>query len=114
MSIRDLGRFHLDLSSLSIWRKLSLLVCLVAVFAIGTMAGFLDISIYYSAPVHAAVYTQETHPVHVMHGSLRFVTDDKAQQLHFWREQVAPLIGIPFVAAFLIAFTSAGRIAHQR
>jgi hypothetical protein len=44
-----------------------------------------------------------------MHGSLRFVGAEKAQQLHLWREEVAPLIGIPFVAAFLIAFTSPGR-----
>lgn len=43
-----------------------------------------------------------TYAIYVMHGSLRYVTQDEAESLIFWREKIGPLIGIPFVAAFLI------------
>ena len=109
MSIRSFSRVHVTVSDLSLWRKLVLAGCLVLFIAIGFMAAFLDLRIYYSSPNSPVANTGEINRVYVMHGSPRFVTASTQASLDLWRETAARFVGIPFLVAFVVLATSPKR-----
>lgn len=102
MSLRSFSTFSLSFSDLATWRKLCLLFALGVGCTAGAIPAFKETKIYKAAPKVPSVATRQTYAIYVMHGSLRYVTHDEAESLIFWREQIGPLVGIPFVAAFLI------------
>jgi len=109
MPIRDIGNIHLNYSDLP-WRaKVFVLGILTSFFALGLPAFVLDSSIYSSAPKSAVASTGQTHLVHVMHGSIRYVTAEEEERLFFWQEEVAPFVGVPVVAGLVMFFVAKAR-----
>ena len=102
MSIRRFSTFNFSFSDLATWRKLCLFLALGVGCSAAAIPTLKESKIYTAAPKLPSVATQQTYAIYVMHGSLRYVTQDEAESLIFWREKIGPLIGIPFVAAFLI------------
>jgi hypothetical protein len=102
MSMLKFSTFSLNLSDLPAWRK-SVAFCALAIGCfLGAVPAVKETSIYQSASNAPAVAMGQTTAVYVMHGSLRYVTRKEADDLVFWREKVGPLIGVPFVTAFVV------------
>jgi hypothetical protein len=93
-------RIQIQCSDLPIWRKIALICCLGAFSHLGPIGAYDDFNIYTSAPDVSTPATGQTYPVHVMHGSLEYVTWKEREEVFFWREK-ANLAGIPMVVAFL-------------
>jgi hypothetical protein len=102
MSIRAFSTFNFSFSDLATWRKLCLLVALGVGCSVGAIPALKESKIYKTAPKDPSVATGQTYAIYVMHGSLRYATQSEAESLSFWREKIGPLVGIPFVAAFLV------------
>jgi hypothetical protein len=98
------GRIYF--SELAIWRKI-LLICSLGVSCyIGSMATFEEVIVYSSAPKAPINKTNQIYPVHVMHGSVRYVGVEQRDRFFFWKNRAATLIGVPFLISALVLITS--------
>lgn len=95
---------HVEWDDLSALRKVVCICSLLLFFGLGTPAFYLENNIYDSGAKEANSSTQQVYPVHVMHGSLRFVTREKEYQLIFWRGWMAGFVGFPAMIGFFTMF----------
>jgi hypothetical protein len=88
---------------------------LVLLLGLFTYLGFGDaynhIKIFYTAP--DAPVGEQKHPVDVMHGSVKYVTQSELQKVRDDRDR-ANLVGIPFVVAFVLLATSGNTQPFRR
>ena len=105
MSIRDFSQFSLDPSDLPTWRKIVALAGVGLFLFMGAMITFKEIKIYETAPSTPVVATQQVYAVQVMHGYVRYVTQQEGEDFVFWKDRMGTLIGVPFIVAFIVLVT---------
>lgn len=103
-----------EFSDLTLWRKIVSLTAaggaLVFVLLVGLILPSKELDIYHSAPTAPVEATQQTYPVQVEHGYLRYVTQKEADDLIFWRNLTGPTIGGLLVVAALVLLTYRHRV----
>jgi hypothetical protein len=93
---------QIDISSVPDWRKIVLIVGVCATISIGFLVFTREQSIYASAARTPNSATAETSPVSVNHGSIRYLTRKKQDNLAFWRA----FVGVPLLPGLLLLATS--------
>jgi hypothetical protein len=103
--MQNFWRDRYELADLPLWRK-ALLACGMALFcAVGGTLFTKETEICTSAPGVAVPAAGQVYPVHVNHGYVRYVTQNEADTLEFWRAATPPSIVTLFVAAALLLLT---------
>jgi hypothetical protein len=101
-------------SEFSVWRKIVIGVLLGLWLVLGGRLFNWEADIYVSAPHDPVAATRQTSPVHVNHGSLRFVTPKEAEDLSYWRNATSTTIGISALTIVFLALTRDYRIGKRR
>ncbi len=85
-----------------VWRKAILIGAILAFFWLGFSAFADSVAIYYKAPRVSSPTTEQTLAVTVMHGSVRYVTEQEHSHL-LHSQGMAGWVGLPvlIVAAML-------------
>lgn len=100
--------FKYDFSDLPVWRKV-VICCAAALFVlIGSTRLIKELDIYASAPASPLPETRQTHPVQVMHGYVRFVTQEEEASWRFWTGTASSNIGILVIVGLLTWATYRG------
>lgn len=103
MPLTDYTSGRIAWSDLPLWRRVAVVCCLGMFVYLGQGDAYEHIKIYYSAP--NSPVGEQKYPIDVMHGSLRYVTQSELQRILECRDR-ANLVGIPFIAAFVLLATS--------
>ena len=106
ISMRNISRFSLSFDGLPIWRKLVVSCAVLSFFLIGSVITFKEIRIYRESPTTPVTQLQQVYPLHVMHGSLRYVSRKEEEDLLFWKQRMGSLVGLPLIVAFVVLATS--------
>ncbi len=105
MSIRERLGKQVAIRDLPTWRKVVVVCGLGICLFVGWMAAAKEIEIYASAPTHSVAAKGQVYEVHVMHGSIRYVTLQEREDLVFWESRMLSWVGIPFLVAFFVSIT---------
>jgi hypothetical protein len=102
MSLRDRIENPPPFRTLALWRRVVLICGLVFMLAVGAMSADKELDIYGGAPNQPVAATGQICEVHVMHGSVRYVTPKEREALVFWERHLGAWVGLgPLAFIFL-------------
>lgn len=103
------GRRAVNLSAIPSWQKALVAGCLVTWAFLGWHLTATETSIYYNSSAQPNASTHRTIPIHVMHGSLRYISSEELENYRTAKDRAA-WTGVPvivLIAVFLINWRKA-------
>lgn len=105
MPLTDHTSGRIAWSDVPLWRKIAVVGCSSMFLYLGQGDAYEHVKIYCLAP--SSPVGEQKYPIDVMHGSVRYVTQNEVQRALEYRQR-GNLAGIPFILAFVLMVTSRG------
>lgn len=94
---------RIEWDDVPVWAKVVVFLGLGMTITFGFMSGVTETLVYKYSPSVPVSATKQIYPVHIMHGSLKYVTREDMEQLAFWYDH-SKYAMIGFVATVLVLF----------
>jgi hypothetical protein len=103
--MRNFYNAQFDWWDLPLWRQAVIVDAFILFFVPGYTLFEKESTIYVSAPTQPNMSAKRIYPVHVNHGSLRYVSREEAESLAQWRTSGPILVAVAILAIAVTILT---------